>query len=97
MAQDMKRRHSIYRKTEKPGKRVSQRFPGDGVAEQAGGQSSDSRSRNARRKFRPAACWKRMCALESPCRNARAEDARDGSRIATASQKPGFRIGEIAR
>lgn len=42
MAQDMKRRHSIYRKTEKPGKRVSQRFPGDGVAEQAGGQSSDS-------------------------------------------------------
>ncbi len=47
-----------------------------------------------REKDRPAAYWRRMCALESACENTRAEDARDVPSIAIASQKPGLRTFE---
>lgn len=42
-------------------------------------------------KGRPAAYWRRICALESACENTREEDARDVPGIAIASQKPGLR------
>ena len=36
-------------------------------------------------KDRPAAYWRRMCALESACENTRAEDVRDVPGIAIAN------------
>lgn len=92
MAQDKETPIPVCRKIRKPEKRVFQRFPGNGGG--GAGRQSVSGQPGAGmpgEKGRPAAYWRRMCALESACENTRAEDARDVPGIAIASQKPGLR------
>lgn len=92
MAQDKETPIPVCRKIRKPGKRVFQRFPGNGGG--GAGRQSVSGQPGAGmpgEKGRPAAYWRRICALESACENTREEDARDVPGIAIASQKPGLR------
>ena len=78
MAQDKETPIPVCRKIRKPGKRVFQRFPGNGGG--GAGRQSVSGQPGAGmpgEKGRPAAYWRRICALESACENTREEDARD--------------------